>query len=252
MIRPMRADLHVHTCLSPCGESEMTPRNIVRTCLEKKLDIIAICDHNSAENVNAVRKAAEGFELAVLAGIEITSAEEVHVLALFGDEEKVLVMQEYVYQHLLPGDNDENLFGSQVVCNEHDEVKTKVKKLLIGGTAIPVDQLIDRIHSIGGLSIASHIDRESYSLLSQLGMIPDDLKLDALEVSKNKTVDMIRKEVAGTERFPLVTSSDAHRLEEIGQVSATLLLEKPTLDEIRMAFLGLHGRKIIEGGLSVC
>ena len=252
MIRPLSADLHVHTCLSACGEMEMTPRNIVQMCLKKNLNMIAICDHNSAENVSAVRKAAEKLELTVLAGMEITTEEEVHMLAIFDDEEKVLVIQEYVYDHILPGDNDERLFGPQVVCNELDDVIRNENRLLIGGTTIPIDRLIDKIHDIGGLSIASHIDRESFSLIGQLGMIPDDIKLDALEVSRNKTVEMIQEEVAGADRFPLITSSDAHRLEEIGGESTTLLLERPSLEEIRMAFMGLDGRKIIEGGISIC
>ncbi len=252
MIRSICADLHVHTCLSPCGELEMTPRNIVRTCLEKGLGLIAICDHNSAENVSAVRKAAEESELTVLAGMEITTEEEVHMLALFDDEEKVLNLQECVYNHILPGDNDDQLFGPQIVCNERDEVIRNENKLLIGGTTIPIDHLIDKIHDIGGLSIASHIDRESFSLVGQLGMIPDGIKLDALEISRNKNAEIVRKEVPNADRFPLITSSDAHRLEDIGEVSTTLLLEKPSIEEIRMAFLGLNGRKITEGGLSFC
>jgi predicted metal-dependent phosphoesterase TrpH len=214
--------------------------------------MIAICDHNSAENVSAVRRAAEKSDLTVLAGMEITTEEEVHMLAIFENEEKVLVIQEYVYDHLLPGDNDEHLFGPQVVCNEDDEVIRNEYRLLIGGTTIPINQLIDKIHDVGGLSIASHIDRESFSLISQLGMIPDDMQLDALEVSRNKTLKVIQKEVPNADRFPLITSSDAHRLDEIGEMSTTLLLEKPSFEEIRMAFLGLDGRTLIEGGISTC
>jgi len=242
----------VHTCLSPCGELEMTPRNIVQACLEKNVDMIAICDHNSAENVIAVCKAAEDLDLTVLAGIEITTKEEVHILAIFDDKEMVLIIQEYVYNHLFPGDNDEPLFGPQVVCNEFDEVIKNVCKLLIGGTTIPIDHLIEKIHCVGGLSVASHIDRESFSLTGQLGFIHPDLQLDGLEVSKNGNVRMIQEQVTNADQFPIVTSSDAHTLEEIGQNGMTLSLEEPTLNEIQMAFWGLCGRRIVEGGLLPC
>ena len=150
MLRAIRADLHVHTCLSPCGELEMTPTAIVHACLEKGIDIIAICDHNSAENVPGVKKAAEKTRLTVLPGMEVTTEEEVHVLAIFDQVEQSLSLQEEVYNHLLPGENDEDLFGLQVVANELDEVETILNKLLIGGTNLSLDTLVERIHGLGG------------------------------------------------------------------------------------------------------
>lgn len=250
MLRKFRADLHVHTCLSPCGDMEMLPRAIVRVCLQREIDIIAICDHNSAENVKYVINAAEGTNLTVLAGIEVTTEEEVHMLAVFDDEEQVLTLQKEVYKYLLPGENDENLFGLQVVVNTSDEVEKIVNKLLIGGTTLPLNYLVERIHCLGGLAIASHIDRESFSLVGQLGMIPDDLGVDALEVSQLGKVDKVRDQVVGAERFPLITSSDAHRLDQIGRVWTWFFLEEATVEEIRKSFRKVEGRKIVEGGFS--
>jgi len=250
MLRTFRADLHVHTCLSPCGELDVTPRGIVRVSREKGIDVVAICDHNSAENVRGVRKAAERTGLTVLAGMEVTTVEEVHLLAIFDHEDQVLKLQEEVYEYLLPGENDEDLFGIQIVANERDEVEGVVTKLLIGGTTLPLNKLVERIHQLGGLAVASHIDRESYSLVGQLGIIPEDLAVDALEVSPLGSIEDVRTQVPGVDRFPIITSSDAHRLEEIGRVRTTFLLEEATVDEIRKGLKCMEGRRIVEGGVS--
>ena len=252
MLRAIRADLHIHTCLSPCGELEMTPQSIVRVCQEKKVDMIAVCDHNSAENVKSVQKAAEGTGLTVLAGMEITTAEEVHLLAIFGDEAHVTRLQTIVYEHLLPGENDENLFGVQVVANEQDEVESIVTKLLIGGTNLSLEEAVERIHEIGGLAVPSHIDRESFSLVAQLGIIPEDLPVDALEVSALADVEDVRQQIPGAGRFPLIMSSDAHRLDEIGRVTTTFNMADATLEEINKALKRIDGRSILHNGGSPC
>jgi len=240
----IRADFHIHTCLSPCGEFEMTPTAIVQTSVKKELDLIAICDHNSAANVHAVKKAAKDTKLTVLAGMEISTSEEVHVMALFNHPEQSQKMQEIVYEHLLPGENNEDLFGMQVIANEKDEVEGMEKRLLIGGTALSLDQVIDKIHEIGGLAIPSHIDRESYSLLGQLGMIPPNLAADALDVSWRGDIKLLR-EFPGVNQFPLIQSSDAHRLSEVGRVKLNLQLAEKTIEEIKKAFINQDGRQIV-------
>jgi PHP family Zn ribbon phosphoesterase len=251
MLRLFRTDLHVHTCLSPCGELEMSPVRIVEVCRDRGIDVIAVCDHNSAENVKGVRDAAEGTELTVLAGMEVTTAEEVHVLSIFDSVEQAMRLQEEVYARLLPGENDEDVFGLQVVANASDEVEGIVKKLLIGGTTFALDELVERIHDLEGIAIASHIDRESFSLIGQLGFMPDDLDMDALEVSPRGSVEEIRNRIPGSDRFPFITSSDAHRLEELGRASTTFLLEEGTVGEIRKGLCRVDGRRIVEGGISV-
>ena len=117
-MKRFRADLHIHTCLSPCAELEMNPREIVEAARGKGIDIIAITDHNSAENVEAVRGAALGKGVTVLGGMEVTSSEEVHLLALFAEREQLLRMQDIVYENLPSGENDERLYGRQVIVNE--------------------------------------------------------------------------------------------------------------------------------------
>ncbi|MFH1942837.1 MAG: PHP domain-containing protein [bacterium] len=250
MLRLFRTDLHVHTCLSPCGELEMSPVRIVEGCRERGIDVIAVCDHNSAENVKGVRDAAEGINLTVLAGMEVTTAEEVHVLSIFDSVEQAMRLQNEVYARLLPGENDEDVFGLQVVANASDEVEGIVKKLLIGSTTFVLSELVERIHDLEGIAIASHIDRESFSLIGQLGFIPDDLDVDALEISLRGLAEEIRSRISGSDRFPFITSSDAHRLEELGRASTTFLLEEGTVGEIRKGLRGENGRRIVERGVS--
>lgn len=242
MLRTFRADLHIHTCLSPCAGPEMSPAAIARQARMKKIDILGICDHNSAENVPAVIKAARRFKISVLAGMEVTSQEEVHVLALFDELDRALMLQDIVYKNL-PGENDEKAFGMQVVVNEKGEVLRFNKKLLIGASTLSVDRVVQTIHSLNGLAIASHIDREGFSIIGQLGFIPESLKLDALEISPNTSYEEANKKFDFS--YPLTSSSDAHRLDEIGKAVTTFLLEKGNTEEIRKAFRREEERKII-------
>lgn len=245
MVRAYRADLHIHTCLSPCGSLDMSPRAIVREAKKKGLEIIAICDHNSAENVLPAQKMGEREGITVLAGMEVTSQEEVHILALFDTAEGVNRLQEIVYEHLLPGENDEDTFGPQVVVNEEDEVVGMNTRLLIGATELSINTLVDTALKLGSVVIASHVDRESFSLLGHLGFIPDDVRLHALEISPHTTREQAKATFPQIIGYPLVTFSDAHSLEDIGKTSTCFFLEEPTLREIAMALRGEEGRGIV-------
>ena len=147
MLRCFKADLHIHTCLSPCTELDMSPMRILTAAKKKEIDIIGICDHNSSENSLAVMNAAKKMNINVLPGMEVTSQEEVHVLALFDEIENALKLQEHVYKNL-PGENDEDAFGMQVIVNEKEEVLGLNNKLLIGATTIPLEKIIQTIHSL--------------------------------------------------------------------------------------------------------
>ncbi|KPL13616.1 hypothetical protein AMJ74_04940 [candidate division WOR_3 bacterium SM1_77] len=245
MLKCFRADLHIHTCLSPCADLTMSPKRIINTGLAKKLDMIAICDHNSAENVHAAINASHNTRLTVIAGMEITSTEEVHVIALCPTYEAVRALQELVYENLAPGENDESLFGPQIMANESDEIEGYNKRLLIGATSLPVKRIVDEIHGLRGLAIASHIDREAYSIIGQLGFIPDDLDLDALEISSSTTIATAIERFPQIEKYTLISSSDAHYLDDIGKTTTQFMIEKPSLEELRKAFRDVDGRSVL-------
>jgi PHP family Zn ribbon phosphoesterase len=224
----------------------MSPRKIVRRACERELRMIAITDHNSAENVGAVMAAARGTALRVIPGLEITSAEEAHVLALFAELAAALSMQELVYEHLLPGENDEELFGLQVVANEHDEVEDLNKRLLIGATTLGLDALVNAIHERDGLAVAAHIDRESFSVVGQLGFIPPDVPFDGLGISRRLSLTAARARFPEYGGYAFLTASDAHELEDIGAAPTRVLVEDLTLHELQLALQGREGRRVVE------
>ena len=242
MLRRYQADLHIHTCLSPCADVNMSPLAIVKRAQALGVDILGICDHNSAENAPAVLEAARRHGVHVLPGMEVTSSEEVHILALFDEVEPARKLQETVYRHL-PGENDEKTFGMQVIANADDEVLGFNQKLLIGATTLGVEEIVKNVHSLQGLAIAAHIDRESYSLIGQLGFVPDDLPLDALEISPGISHDEAVRRYAPS--LPLVQSSDAHKEEEIGRCRTVFLVEEASIEEIRKALEERAGRRIV-------
>lgn len=245
MLRCLSADLHIHTCLSPCGDLTMSPSRIVKRARAMKLDIVGICDHNSAENVQATINVSLEENITVFAGMEVTTREEVHILALFDEIRAVLNLQREVYEHLPSGENNETLFGPQIIANDLDEVEGYNRRLLIAATSLTLKELVTEIHNLGGLAIASHVDRETYGIIGQLGFIPDDLKLDALEISPRISRSDAYTRLPEITRFPLVAASDAHHLENIGKVTTSFLLEEPTIDEIKKAFANRDGRKVL-------
>jgi len=243
MIRAFRCDLHVHTCLSPCAGLDMYPSALVGRAVAEKLDVIAICDHNASENVPHVIRAARGHELVVLPGMEITSREEVHLLALFDRMDCLQRLQDIVYSHL-PGINDESRFGCQAIVNELDEVEGFNERLLIGATELSLADLVRHIHDFGGLTVASHIDRESFSVISQLGFVDPEIPFDALEISGRTGLARARRKYPELANYPFMASSDAHRIEEIGSGYTEIFLEEPSVHELKMAFSGQGGRRI--------
>ncbi len=222
----------------------MSPRNIVAEAQRRKIDIIAICDHNSAENVRATIRAARGKNICVIPGMEITSREEIHILGWFPSPLAALEVQAKVYANL-PGTNDPEKFGLQVVANELDEVVDFDQHLLIGATTLTIEEIVRAIKRAGGLAVAAHIDREGFGIIGQIGFIPENLPLDALEVSANLGLPGARvsfQQYAKT--FPLVCSSDAHQIDELGRGVTEIECENASFAEIKNALRGFSGRRI--------
>jgi PHP family Zn ribbon phosphoesterase len=245
MLRTIRADLHIHSCLSPCGDEEMRPCAIVRKALAMGLDMIAICDHNSAENVAAFMSAGLESGLTVLPGMEVTSKEEIHLLALFNRQEDCMILQNFIYQNLL-GENVEEAFGCQTMVNEKDETIGFNRKMLIGATLLPLEQIVSVVGSLRGVTIASHIDRQAFSLLGQLGFIPEGLSLDGLEISSRTSKEEAQKRFYAYRHYSFVRFSDAHYLEDIGKNITHFLLAQTTSEEIKMALHHQGGRRVVE------
>ena len=221
----------------------MSPRMVVQKSIETQLDVIAVCDHNASENVPYVLRAALGKDLIVLPGIEVASREEVHTLALFDNLEALQIMQDIVYT-ALKGLNNQDAFGYQPIVNESDEVEGFNERLLIGATDLTLAEIITAIHKAGGLAIASHIDRESFGVIGQLGFIPEDIHFDALEVSRNLGIKNAGKRFPEYAKLAFIENSDAHFLKDIGSGFTDFIIAEPTVAEFKMAFESNNGRRI--------
>jgi hypothetical protein len=240
-----RADLHIHSCLSPCADLFMTPRNIIEKAASCGINIIAVCDHNSAENIAVTQEIGRKRGVVVIPGMEITSSEEVHVLGFFESLERVFEMQELVYGHLQPGDNDEDAFGMQVIVNEEDEVLGFNRRLLIGATDLSVNRIVELIHWFHGIAVASHIDREVFGIIGQLGFIPLEAGFDALEISSRTGMDEAVGKFSRYRSLPWITSSDAHQLEDIGRKTIGLYMNHASFEELTLVLRGAEGRKVL-------
>jgi PHP family Zn ribbon phosphoesterase len=244
MLGFLRADLHVHTVLSPCAEVEMIPPLIVQRALALGLRVIGITDHNSAENAAAVMQSAQGTDLTVLPGMEVQSREEVHLLCLFDTLEQVLTMQGRVYNHLPRLKNKPELFGAQFVVDAEGCFVRHNERLLLTSTSLSVEEVAERVTELAGLCIPAHIDRPSYSLMANLGFIPTGLDFPALEISRHATPADVRRAHPSVSDRSLFVSGDAHRLQEM--TSRTVLLAEGTaIHEVALALSGREGRAVI-------
>jgi len=223
----------------------MRPRALVNQAKARGLDMIAICDHNSAENTAAFISAGDAGGLKVLPGMEVTSKEEIHLIALFDAQENCAALQNLIYQNL-PGENVEEVFGPQTVVNERDEAVGVNRRMLIGATLLPFEQIVSVIHSLEGVAIASHIDRQAFSLVGQLGFIPEGIPLDGLEISPRTSKEEAKSRFHSYQHYSFVWFSDAHCLEDIGKSTTPFLLKETTSKEVKMALHGEEGRRVME------
>jgi PHP family Zn ribbon phosphoesterase len=222
----------------------MSPREIVNAALLNGIDLIGVCDHNSAENVLAVKKAGGRNGLTVIGGMEVASSEEAHLLVFFDDDDDLLEFQEFIYQHLT-GKNDGHSFGLQVIADDEDGVTGFCDRLLISATSLSAEAIVARARAAKGesLVVAAHVDREAYSIIGQLGFIPDSLALDAVEISANTTVIEARKRFPDCVKYPVITGSDAHHPGDIGKRHTFFTVEDGTVAELKKALVNRDGRK---------
>lgn len=242
MLREYSADVHIHTCLSPCASLDLSPREIVERAKAKSLDIIAITDHNTAKNVQVVMRLGEKVGLKVIPGMEVQTREEIHLLTLFPDWPSTAAWDEEVRQHLPDVQNDPEIFGDQPIVDDEGNIVQFEERLLLNSIDLSLEEVKRRVEGYGGLTIPSHFDKGSFSLISQLGLIPENMELEALEMSRKSNFPSMG---SAPPRIARIVSSDAHRLEDIGNARTVLLLAEATLGELRLAFRGREGRKIV-------
>ncbi len=248
MVKTLRAEFHVHTVLSPCAEIEMIPPLIVEEALARGIQWIAITDHNASANVEAVVNAAKGSDLTVTAGMEVQTQEEIHSICLFDTLDQLWAFQQFVDSALPPLENRPDYFGEQFVLDETGDYLRTEKRLLLNSVTVSIRETWEKVQALDGILIPAHIDRKAFGLIANLGFIPIDTPVEALEISRHLSPATARSTYPQIGQIPLIKSGDVHRLEEFLGVNQ-LQVETPCVGELRKALAGLEGRtlKILEG-----
>ena len=218
------ADLHIHTCLSPCGDNEMTPGNILGMAAVKGLNAVAISDHNTARNLPAAQIIADAYGILLVPAIEITTSEEVHMLGYFPDVQTAVDFGAMLKAHLPPKKNKPGLFGEQRVMNEDDEIIDEEDALLIGATDLTLKECARLVREVGGVPVPAHINRGSNGLLVNLGMMPEEPVFTTVEVWRHLPCPM-----EPMEGRHVLHSSDAHYLGDISEPEFTLHLPEKSV-----------------------
>jgi PHP family Zn ribbon phosphoesterase len=242
-----RADLHIHSVLSPCGDLDMSPTRIIGEALKRNIDILGISDHNSTLHCRLMMELGKEAGIFILPGVEINTKEEIHCLAFFENADITDEFQEFLNQKLPFVQNKKELFGEQLVVDRNESIIKEIDGLLVTGLEADIYCVVSEVRRLGGIFIPAHIDRPYNSLLSQLGFIPSDLDFDTLEVSARIPVSAFRKSHPELDQFTLITNSDAHHPDLLGRATTNFRIEEPSYKEILMALRNEQHRKIIAG-----
>lgn len=225
-------DLHIHSCLSPCGDNDMTPANIAGMASILGLDVIAITDHNTCRNCAPAMIHAEKYGIICIPGMELTTSEEIHAVCLFPNLEKALDFDSYVYERLMKFPNREDIFGQQLILDEKDELIEKEPNLLINATNISFEGLWELVDSYNGVMFPAHIDKASHSLISSLGVISDTNKFETAELKDMKNFHAIKKANPYLNKCTIVSNSDAHYLEHIRVPNLSILCRERSIQGV--------------------
>lgn len=230
-------DLHIHSCLSPCGDDDMTPANIAGMGVLKGLDVIALTDHNTARNCPAFLAAAREYGVLAVPGMEINTSEEVHAVCLFPALEAAMDFDSYVYGKLIKFPNNVEIFGKQQIYDEADQICGTEPNLLINATEISFDGLWELVRSYDGVMFPAHIDKQANSLLANLGFIPPDSRFTTAEVKDLKKLHGLLRSNPYLEKCRIISNSDAHYLEHINEPELTIQVEEKSAQGIVDALL---------------
>lgn len=228
----LRYDLHIHSCLSPCGDNEMTPYNLVNMAKICGCDIIALTDHNTCLNCESAMKVGEDIGLTVVPGMELCTSEEIHCICLFPELKNALSFSDYVKSTLPPVKNREKIFGNQYIMDERDNILSSFELLLTTASGISIEILDELMKDYGGLWYPAHIDRSSYSILSSLGDFPEGLETSCFELTYGADEGFYRENYPEAKNRRLIRSSDAHYLESLMTDKEIIELETKTAEKL--------------------
>ncbi len=239
-----RADLHIHSVLSPCGSLKMSPKNIFENAKKNKINLLAITDHNSMKNCLSYKKVALKYKINFLFGVEIQTAEEIHLIALFDDNDNAMSFDNLLYESLLPVKNNPEFFGDQVIIDENENILGFEEKALINSSVWDLETTINNVLNYNGFCFPAHIDAPTFSIISQLGFIPDNLKIEALGITKKCNLKKLIDKFPYLKKYAFIKNSDAHYPNDVGSGYTEFYLNSPSIAELRMAVKNKNNRKI--------
>lgn len=219
-------DFHLHSCLSPCGDNEMTPYNITNMAKFLGFDMIALTDHNSCLNCEAAVKAGGAAGIVVVPGMELCTLEEAHVVCLFPTVDDAMGFHDYVQKNTLHIPNQAEIFGQQLIMNDTDGVLGEEPNLLINSANISASSVVELAARYHGAAFPAHIDRDSYSILNTLGVIPDEANFSAVEISYDGDIALLQRTNPEINDKIHLQNSDAHYLEHMKDPYPWLDLEE--------------------------
>lgn len=243
-MREWGLDLHIHSTLSPCSSEEMLPAPVLLRAKELGVDAIAITDHNSAGNAHAFMEKGQELGIKVFPGMELQTAEDIHLICLFEELANLLQFQELVYEKLPPLANNKQSLGEQWLVNAAGSKVGELERLLLVGTSLTVEEGVAWVHQYGGLCLAAHLDRQAFSLWGHLGTLPSELELDGVELTPHLRRDPQLLEAIKERGFSYVISSDAHYLADLRPPQCFARMKDLNLAELKQALLGQAGREI--------
>lgn len=231
-------DLHIHSCLSPCGDDDMTPANIVGMAMIKGLDVIAVTDHNSCKNCPAVLAAAKEYGILAIPGMEINTSEEIHAVCLFPTLETAMAFDAIVYEKLQYVENRPDIFGKQQIYNEQDEICGEVPGLLINAVDISFEYLWDLVVQFDGVMFPAHIDKQANSMLGVLGDFPPGSSFGTVELKDLKKLHLLKEKYPALGNYQVISNSDAHYLEDIREPELTISVKERSVRGVIEALSG--------------
>lgn len=244
LLREWNLDLHLHTSLSPCADNEMLPSTVVGRAKELGIEILAITDHNTVENAASFMQKGEELGIKVFPGMELQTREDIHLVCLFEQLEEAYRLQEIVYQKLPPLQNKREVLGEQWLVDSTDQIRGELDRLLLVGTDFTLEEAVESVHLLNGLCIASHLDRQAFSLWGYLGTIPPGLTLDGVELTRHLPRNSAQLAKIKEEGFDYVVSSDAHYPADIAPPCCFANLKEASLAELALALKHQKGRYI--------
>lgn len=243
-MKTLLADFHIHTLLSPCAEIEMTPHHIVMRAAQYGVDAVAITDHNASANAAAAVEAAKSYGVKVFPGMEVECREEAHIVVLFDTLEQLAAWQKIVDANMSGLKNNAERFGAQFIVDDDDNFIAEEERMLLGPLKMPAAEVIQKVNALGGMAIAAHVDRPSYSLLMQLGFLPSDMGLAAAEISSAGIRELKEQKLKlALGGLNYVTDSDAHMMDSFINGPKNLITVKSlTVAELKLALAAEDGR----------